>query len=56
MKTIQENLEIIIHAKFIEPTQDVEGLFMLETIRQAIAYMPSIGELQRQQIVSSSYL
>ena len=44
-----KNLEIIIDAKFIEPAQDVEGLFMLETIRQAIAYMPSIGELQRQQ-------
>jgi len=48
--------EIIIDAKFLEPAQDVEGLFMLETIRQAIAYMPSIGELQRQQEPSEECL
>jgi hypothetical protein len=41
-------LDIIID-KILEPSQDAEGLFLSETNRQAIAYMPSIGELQRRQ-------
>jgi len=48
-----EFLAIIIDAKFLTAKSDKDGPYLLETIRQAKAFLPQVGELQRDQKKSS---